>query len=86
MESNVAEERVESNSPKAEEESKNEQTVISGDEGNFESCKNPIIVVVDHCAERYIHEFNEVELCSLGMAIPTVVTIAEILKRNEFAI
>ncbi|KAK8575394.1 hypothetical protein V6N12_063069 [Hibiscus sabdariffa] len=67
MESNVAEERVESNSPKAEEESKNEQTVISGDEGNFESCKNPIIVVVDHCAERYIHEFNEVELCSLGM-------------------
>ncbi|KAK8663443.1 hypothetical protein V6N13_083262 [Hibiscus sabdariffa] len=122
MESNVAEERIESNNPKAEEESKNEQTVISGDEGNFESCKNPVTVVVDHCAEvsmvscicskmgfsyfslmlkilnfaqsnpmlallqRYIHEFNEVELCSLGMAIPTVVTIAEILKRNGFAI
>ncbi|KAL4273066.1 hypothetical protein GQ457_13G025710 [Hibiscus cannabinus] len=132
MEPKVAAERVESDGPKAEEESKNEQTVISGDEGNFESCKNPVTVTADHRAEvastispaktieppqetknlkndkkkkevqvsntkkpfifylnrakRYIHEFNEVELCGLGMAIPTVVTIAEILKRNGFAI
>ncbi|KAK8682217.1 hypothetical protein V6N13_054610 [Hibiscus sabdariffa] len=148
MEPKVAAERVESDGPKAEEESKNEQIVISGDEGNFESCKNPVTVAADHRAEvasiispaktieppqetknlkndkkkkevqvsntkkpfifylnrakRYIHEFNEVELCGLGMgkslsliakvqcfgqhAIPTVVTIAEILKRHGFAI
>ncbi|KAK8489332.1 hypothetical protein V6N13_030854 [Hibiscus sabdariffa] len=51
MELIVAEERVESDNPEAEEESKNEHTVISGDEGNFESCKNPVIVDVDHHAE-----------------------------------
>ncbi|KAL4291825.1 hypothetical protein GQ457_14G002430 [Hibiscus cannabinus] len=59
---------------------------------------NPMLALL----QRYIHEFNEVELCSLGMgkslslitkvqcfglhAIPIVVTIAEILKQNGFAI
>ncbi|KAE8685527.1 hypothetical protein F3Y22_tig00111096pilonHSYRG00125 [Hibiscus syriacus] len=136
MESSVAAEQVESESPKAKEEAKIEETIISGD-FNLENGNEPIIIDVvvtaDHHAEvaftispaktvesvqetksmkndkkkkqkkevqvsitkplvfylnakRYINEFNEVELCGLGMAIPTVVTIAEILKRNGFAI
>ncbi|GMQ08897.1 hypothetical protein CsSME_00052441 [Camellia sinensis var. sinensis] len=31
-------------------------------------------------------QFNEVELSALGMAIATVVTVAEILKNNGFAV
>ncbi|KAA3485421.1 DNA/RNA-binding protein Alba-like protein [Gossypium australe] len=133
MESTVAEEVSES--PLAQEEAKNEATIIAGDDGNMENGKNPVLVAVVAAAEvasiispaktvespqeiknmknekkkkqkkevqvsntkkpfifylnrakRYINEFNEVELCGLGMAIPTVVTIAEILKRNGFAI
>ncbi|KAG4210271.1 hypothetical protein ERO13_A02G035700v2 [Gossypium hirsutum] len=133
MESTVAEEVSES--PMAQEEAKNEATIIAGDDGNMENGKNPVLVAVVTAAEvaslispartvespqeienmknekkkkqkkevqvsntkkpfifylnrakRYINEFNEVELCGLGMAIPTVVTIAEILKRNGFAI
>ncbi|KAF4348851.1 hypothetical protein G4B88_005168 [Cannabis sativa] len=42
-----------------------------------------------HTAEiqitRYIQQHNEVELSALGMAITTVVTIAEILKNNGLA-
>ncbi|KAL4309777.1 hypothetical protein GQ457_01G032050 [Hibiscus cannabinus] len=139
MELHIAAERVESESPEAKEEAKNEETIIAGEDFNFENGKNPVIVDVvaaaDHQAEvasiispgetvessqeiknmkndkkknqkkevqvsntkkpfifylnrakRYINEFNEVELCGLGMAIPTVVTIAEILKRNGFAV
>ncbi|XWS58364.1 hypothetical protein CRYUN_Cryun08bG0027800 [Craigia yunnanensis] len=37
-------------------------------------------------AKRYIQQHNEVELSALGMAITTVVTIAEILKNNGLAI
>ncbi|GLT78679.1 hypothetical protein SLA2020_502070 [Shorea laevis] len=33
-------------------------------------------------AKRYLKLYSDVELSALGMAIPTVVTIAEILKRN----
>ncbi|PQP93265.1 uncharacterized protein Pyn_22791 [Prunus yedoensis var. nudiflora] len=36
--------------------------------------------------QRYIEQHNEVELSALGMAITTVVTIAEILKNNGLAI
>ncbi|XP_022980835.1 uncharacterized protein At2g34160-like [Cucurbita maxima] len=36
-------------------------------------------------SKRYIKQYNEVELSALGMAIPTVVTIAEILKKNGLA-
>ncbi|KAE8699134.1 TPX2 family protein, putative isoform 1 [Hibiscus syriacus] len=36
--------------------------------------------------QRYIQQHNEVELSALGMAITTVVTIAEILKNNGLAI
>ncbi|XVF27068.1 hypothetical protein REPUB_Repub14bG0074600 [Reevesia pubescens] len=47
--------------------------------------KKPLIFYLN-LAKRYISECNEVELCGLGMAILTVVTIAKILKRNGFAI
>ncbi|KAI6683927.1 hypothetical protein NL676_029840 [Syzygium grande] len=33
----------------------------------------------------YMQQYNEVELFALGMAIATVVTMAEILKNNGFA-
>ncbi|XP_022761117.1 uncharacterized protein At2g34160-like [Durio zibethinus] len=47
--------------------------------------KKPFIFYLN-LAKRYINECNEVELCGLGMAIPTVITIAEILRRNGLAI
>ncbi|XP_019173749.1 PREDICTED: uncharacterized protein At2g34160-like [Ipomoea nil] len=37
-------------------------------------------------SKRYLQQYNEVELSALGMAISTVVTVAEILKNNGFAI
>ncbi|KAB2027084.1 hypothetical protein ES319_D05G010800v1 [Gossypium barbadense] len=37
-------------------------------------------------AKRYMQQYNEVELSALGMAIATVVTIAEILKNNGLAV
>ncbi|PQP94096.1 uncharacterized protein Pyn_15440 [Prunus yedoensis var. nudiflora] len=36
--------------------------------------------------QRYIKQYNSVELFALGMAIPTVITIAETLKRNGLAV
>ncbi|KAL9273067.1 hypothetical protein AKJ16_DCAP16668 [Drosera capensis] len=44
------------------------------------------VVVEAAAAKRYIQQHNEVELSALGMAITTVVTIAEILKNNGFAL
>ncbi|KAK8471835.1 hypothetical protein PHAVU_002G042200 [Phaseolus vulgaris] len=37
-------------------------------------------------AKKYIKQDNDIELCALGMAIPTVVIISEILKSNGWAI
>ncbi|KAK4419899.1 hypothetical protein Salat_2402800 [Sesamum alatum] len=37
-------------------------------------------------SKRYLQQYNEVELSGLGMAISTVVSIAEILKNNGFAV
>ncbi|GAA0164715.1 hypothetical protein Leryth_000550 [Lithospermum erythrorhizon] len=37
-------------------------------------------------AKRYMQQYDEVELSALGMAIATVVTVAEILKNNGFAV
>ncbi|KAL6523931.1 hypothetical protein OROMI_031026 [Orobanche minor] len=37
-------------------------------------------------SQRYLQEYNEVELSGLGMAITTVVTVAEILKNSGFAV
>ncbi|PPD88998.1 hypothetical protein GOBAR_DD14071 [Gossypium barbadense] len=47
--------------------------------------KKPLFFYVN-LAKRYIQQHNEVELSALGMAITTVVTIAEILKNNGLAI
>lgn len=37
-------------------------------------------------SQKYMQQYDEVELSGLGMAISTVVTIAEILKNNGLAI
>ncbi|KAI4301941.1 hypothetical protein L6164_035172 [Bauhinia variegata] len=47
--------------------------------------KKPLFFYVN-LAKRYIQQYNEVELSALGMAITTVVTIAEILKNNGLAV
>ncbi|KMT15675.1 hypothetical protein BVRB_3g056620 [Beta vulgaris subsp. vulgaris] len=47
--------------------------------------KKPLFFYLN-LAKRYIKQHNDVELSALGMAIPTVVTIAEILKSNGFAV
>ncbi|URE14430.1 Alba [Musa troglodytarum] len=47
--------------------------------------KKPLFFYVN-LAKRYMQQYNEVELSALGMAIATVVTIAEILKNNGLAI
>ncbi|KAA8527715.1 hypothetical protein F0562_035416 [Nyssa sinensis] len=46
--------------------------------------KKPLFFYLN-LAKKYIKEHNDVELSALGMAIPTVVTIAEILKSNGLA-
>ncbi|XP_027109736.1 uncharacterized protein At2g34160 [Coffea arabica] len=46
--------------------------------------KKPLFFYVN-LAKRYIQQHNEVELSALGMAITTVVTIAEILKNTGLA-
>ncbi|KAL2461033.1 Alba DNA/RNA-binding protein [Abeliophyllum distichum] len=47
--------------------------------------KKPLFFYVN-LAKRYLQQHTEIELSALGMAITTVVTIAEILKNNGFAI
>ncbi|XP_018682875.2 uncharacterized protein At2g34160 [Musa acuminata AAA Group] len=47
--------------------------------------KKPLFFYVN-LAKRYMQQHNEVELSALGMAIATVVTMAEILKNNGLAI
>ncbi|CAN6721111.1 unnamed protein product [Malus baccata var. baccata] len=47
--------------------------------------KKPLFFYVN-LAKRYMQHNNEVELSALGMAIATVVTIAEILKNNGLAL
>ncbi|KAJ9551087.1 hypothetical protein OSB04_015132 [Centaurea solstitialis] len=47
--------------------------------------KKPLFFYVN-LAKRYMQQHNEVELSALGMAIATVVTIAEILKNSGFAV
>ncbi|KAL4285799.1 hypothetical protein S245_065261 [Arachis hypogaea] len=46
--------------------------------------KKPLFFYVN-LAKRYMQQHNEVELSALGMAIATVVTVAEILKNNGLA-
>ncbi|KAL8130474.1 hypothetical protein V2J09_019629 [Rumex salicifolius] len=47
--------------------------------------KKPLFFYVN-LAKRYMQQHIEVELSALGMAIATVVTIAEILKNNGLAV
>ncbi|XP_047946609.1 uncharacterized protein At2g34160-like [Salvia hispanica] len=47
--------------------------------------KKPLFFYVN-LAKRYMQQHNEVELSGLGMAISTVVSVAEILKNNGFAV
>ncbi|XAR57360.1 hypothetical protein NMG60_11025479 [Bertholletia excelsa] len=46
--------------------------------------KKPLLFYLN-LAKRYMNQHNDVVLSALGMAIPTVVTIAEILKANGYA-
>ncbi|XP_051122502.1 uncharacterized protein At2g34160-like [Andrographis paniculata] len=45
--------------------------------------KKPLFFYVN-LAKRYLQQHKEIQLSALGMAITTVVTIAEILKNNGF--
>ncbi|KAJ7570792.1 hypothetical protein O6H91_01G135400 [Diphasiastrum complanatum] len=47
--------------------------------------KKPLFFYVN-LAKRYLQQYEEVELSALGMAIATVVTVAEILKNNGLAV
>ncbi|CAL0322005.1 unnamed protein product [Lupinus luteus] len=47
--------------------------------------KKPLFFYVN-LAKRYMQQHNDVELSALGMAIATVVTVAEILKNNGLAV
>ncbi|XP_073035101.1 uncharacterized protein At2g34160-like [Primulina eburnea] len=47
--------------------------------------KKPLFFYVN-LTKRYMQQYNEVELSALGMAISTVISIAEILKNNGFAV
>ncbi|KAF7152388.1 hypothetical protein RHSIM_Rhsim01G0074300 [Rhododendron simsii] len=47
--------------------------------------KKPLFFYVN-LAKRYMQQHNDVELSALGMAISTVVSIAEILKNNGLAV
>ncbi|KAF8370231.1 hypothetical protein HHK36_031736 [Tetracentron sinense] len=47
--------------------------------------KKPLFFYVN-LSKRYMQQYNEVELSALGMAIATVVTIAEILKKTGLAV
>ncbi|CAM8995107.1 unnamed protein product [Rhodiola kirilowii] len=66
--------------------------VVVTSEGGAKGCrlqvsntKKPLFFYLN-VAKRYIKQNNYVELSALGMAIPTVVTIAEILKKDGWAI
>ncbi|XP_011026458.1 PREDICTED: uncharacterized protein At2g34160-like [Populus euphratica] len=65
---------------------------VAADSGNnkknriqVSNTKKPLFFYVN-LAKRYMQQHNEVELSALGMAIATVVTIAEILKNNGLAV
>ncbi|AQK59967.1 Uncharacterized protein Zm00014a_011798 [Zea mays] len=64
---------------------------VAGAEGHkknriqVSNTKKPLFFYVN-LAKRYMQLHNEVELSALGMAIATVVTVAEILKNNGLAV
>ncbi|CDO99171.1 unnamed protein product [Coffea canephora] len=76
MENNTATKSNENNSTKDQNQKKNRIQVSN--------TKRPLFFYLN-LAKRYLKQHDEVELSALGMAIPTVVIIAEILKRNGLA-
>lgn len=69
------------------EEVNNLNIVDSGKKNRIQvsNTKKPLFFYVN-LAKRYMLQHNEVELSALGMAIATVVTVAEILKNNGLAV
>ncbi|RLN30878.1 uncharacterized protein C2845_PM05G25580 [Panicum miliaceum] len=57
----------------------------AGNRIQVSSSKKPLFFYVN-LAKRYMQQHGDVELSALGLAISTVVTIAEILKNNDFAV
>ncbi|KAK9813118.1 hypothetical protein WJX72_009338 [[Myrmecia] bisecta] len=47
--------------------------------------KKPVFFYVN-LAKRFLQEHGEVQLSALGLAIPTMVTVAEILKHGQLAV
>ncbi|KMZ59945.1 Alba DNA/RNA-binding protein [Zostera marina] len=49
------------------------------------SIKKPIYFYVN-LAKKYLQQHGEIELCALGMATGSLISISEILKNNNFAV
>ncbi|GJN35900.1 hypothetical protein PR202_gb24715 [Eleusine coracana subsp. coracana] len=62
-----------------------QQKTAGGNRIQVSNSKKPLFFYVN-LAKRYMQQHGDVELSALGMAISTVVTIAEILKNNGLAI
>ncbi|CAM0957518.1 unnamed protein product [Alopecurus aequalis] len=62
-----------------------QRTTNGGNRIQVSNTKKPLFFYVN-LAKRYMQQHGEVELSALGMAIATVVTVAEILKNNGFAV
>ncbi|XP_057465379.1 uncharacterized protein At2g34160-like [Actinidia eriantha] len=66
----------------------NNMNIVDGKARNriqVSNTKKPLFFYVN-LSKRYMQQYNEVELSALGMAISTVVSVAEILKNNGFAV
>ncbi|KAL6607757.1 hypothetical protein ACP70R_040820 [Stipagrostis hirtigluma subsp. patula] len=66
-----------------------ERKAVAGNAGGnriqVSNSKKPLFFYVN-LAKRYMQQHGDVELSALGLAISTVVTIAEILKNNGLAV
>ncbi|CAD6334468.1 unnamed protein product [Miscanthus lutarioriparius] len=62
-----------------------QQQDVGGNRIQVSSSKKPLFFYVN-LAKRYMQQHGDVELSALGLAISTVVTIAEILKNNGLAV
>uniref|UniRef100_A0A0D3EK55 DNA/RNA-binding protein Alba-like domain-containing protein n=1 Tax=Oryza barthii TaxID=65489 RepID=A0A0D3EK55_9ORYZ len=60
--------------------------VSSSNRIQVSNTKKPLFFYVNLAKVRYMQQHGDVELSALGMAIATVVTVAEILKNNGFAV
>lgn len=62
-----------------------QQAAGGGNRIQVSSSKKPMFFYVN-LAKKYMQQHGDVELSALGLAISTVVTIAEILKNNGLAV